>query len=144
MRSMNIKRFSTLRITVIKQSNQWTQWNEIVVRVIMSPKMGTRTLCALLLVVAWCPGGSLTSQTPHDCQREVIHQTESIETQFRLHCNLRSVSRSRIIYLSVDLRNKWNVLLGVSQCPEKAPTRTFSLLKALTSYFTIKNLLRLV
>ena len=72
----------------------------------MSPKIGTRTLGALLLVVAWCPGGSLTSQTPHDCQREVIHQTESIETQFRLHCNLRSVSRSRIIYLSVDLRNK--------------------------------------
>ena len=69
----------------------------------MSPKIGTRALSALLLVVAWCPGGSLTSQTPHDCQREVIHQTESIETQFRLHCNLRSVSRTRIIYLNIYL-----------------------------------------
>ena len=29
-----------------------------------------------------------------------------------------------------------------SQCPEKVPTRTFSLLKAPTSTLTIKNLLR--
>ena len=42
-----------------------------------------------------------------------------------------------------SLHDLYSANLGkVSQCPEKAPTRAFSLLKAPTSAFTIKNLFR--
>ena len=54
----------------------------------------TVLLAGLTLVLF--PDGSTASQTPHDCQREVILPSESIETQFRLHCNLRYASETEM------------------------------------------------
>ena len=59
-------------------------------------------LWSILLLTVTSPVGSegggvlaadsaSSSQTPNDCQRELWHQTESIETLFRLNCNLRWV-----------------------------------------------------
>ena len=48
-------------------------------------------LSSILIFFVIYSGKAVASQTPPECQREVLHQTESIETLFRLHCNLRFV-----------------------------------------------------
>jgi len=49
-------------------------------------------LSSILIFFVIYSGRAVASQTPPECQREVLHQTESIETLFRLHCNLRTIN----------------------------------------------------
>ena len=59
-------------------------------------KVRMTVLLTGLILVLFPEDGFTASQTPHDCQREVILPSESIETQFRLHCNLRYASETEI------------------------------------------------
>ena len=69
------------------------------------------------ILILLCPGGTQSS----DCEREVIHQTETIETLYRLQCNLRYVSLE--LDLEEKLLLKYNLLIPVSEQLTLSTTR---------------------
>ena len=69
----------------------------------------------------------------------MLGQPGSAQSIIWLKWSHKCVDVVALLVLEVELSTN---LREVSQCPEKAPTRAFSLLKASICAFTVKNLLR--